>query len=158
MSFQIQAGKLKSHSGPLGSHALEGYITVSRNSDGFLSEREKKGSAMFWLTSQEGADTTWAQWNKEDRLIQVNTSTDISHMATRGCCQVLVSLLPVSYKPCPQTHRLLILQPRKVQLKMFCGLSPQGNHVLAFVDNMQVSTLVNLLSTHTTQATSQSRL
>lgn len=27
---------------PRGSHALEGYITVNCNSDGFLSEREEK--------------------------------------------------------------------------------------------------------------------
>lgn len=34
---------------------------------------------------------------------------------------------------------------------MFCRLSPQGNHA-------QVSTFVNLLSTHTIQATSQSHI
>lgn len=47
MSFQIQAGKLKSHSGPHGSHALGGYITVSRNSDGFLSKRKKEDLPCF---------------------------------------------------------------------------------------------------------------
>lgn len=47
MSFQTQARKLKSHSGPHGSPALEGYITVSRNSDGFLSKKVGGGMTCF---------------------------------------------------------------------------------------------------------------
>lgn len=70
-----------------------------------------------------------------------------------------VSLSPSCKLQALPSHCLLILKPGKVQLKMFCGLSPQRNHVLTFVDNMQVSMLVNLLSVHTQyKATSQSHL
>lgn len=41
MSFQTQAGKLNSHSGPRGTNALERYITVSCNIY-FLSKKGKE--------------------------------------------------------------------------------------------------------------------
>lgn len=100
MSFQIQAGKLKSHSGSHGSNAREGYITVSRNSDGFLSKRreggrEKKEGFCHVLTLNF---PRWSGYNmstvESREHTQVNMLTDISHMA-EGSAAKFRSLSPL---------------------------------------------------------------
>lgn len=96
MSFQIQAGKLKSHSGSHGSNAREGYITVSRNSDGFLSKRrgEKKGFCHVLTLNFP----RWSGYNmgtvESREHTQVNMLTDISHMA-KGSAAKFWSLSPL---------------------------------------------------------------
>lgn len=107
MSFQTQAGKLKSHSGPPWEPCTGRLHNCQPQTAMVSSQRQKKSwSAVFWL--QPGHRVC----HQENRLIQVNTSTDTSHMAMRRCCQVLVSLLPVSYKLCSQNiPRLLPTLP-----------------------------------------------
>lgn len=79
MSFQTQAGKLNSHSGPHGSNALEHYITVSCNSD-FLSKKGKEATFDYELPKNEhNLETVGPR-----QQTQVKVLTDTSHMANRA--------------------------------------------------------------------------
>lgn len=158
MSFQIQAGKLKSHSGPHGSHAVEGYITVGRNSDGFLSKRKKKGICPV-LTNLPGK--SGYNLGTVEQVEKTYTGEHVNWQMPYGYKELLPSsglspscklhTMPLNTLPANSPAQkstaedvLWIISARKPRAGI-CG-------------QMQGSTLINLLSMHTMQATSQSHL